>query len=406
MTTIEQLKENTENFKPLQITGKVRQVNPDKEDTQGNKYQIAFIEDGTGDLKVKIKNQDLFIHPSIAGNGSVTIRATKGPKNIPVGVVYLAEKEMLVVSDGAEMIYFTPDEIKKEEPVKKEKAKKEKPAVISEPYPPLTEKSEVIEVTNDEGIYAYDVIGPSDQVIYEEFLERAHIYRLIKMFNNTHNGLFPQEHLLPMTTSILIDARRANAKILDHSKKNKQVESPKPTKAPQVITPSKIEPAPSTEKKEEQETIALKTELLRMESEKHNDTQFYSALDLKGETTIGAVFQDNERRPKMIKWAYSMAKKKLPDNKKAVRDNIFAMVSSFNKYDRVTLIQEAMMHAVADWNGYEFNFDKENKFFTRLDAKVNEIVAVLLGDEQFDPHNAAIKFFTGEHDMRLEEPKK
>lgn len=369
---LKDIKELEEEFNPAILVGKLKRIDAPKTDLKGKEYQIIVITDGTDELKVRIKDPKIFISTEGVGE-EVELRSTIEGKNPPVGMKYFPAKEMLVMIKGASIL-------------RKINKPKSEPAQLTEVIE-TPEVDEVVEIP----------VGPLDGVIMEEFYERLHVLRVLQRENEAAGFPFTEDALFPMTTSIIIECKR--------SKGDKDILPPASGKK-KFAAYQKVHNNPesgdtkknaSLRQDKPVEENATSSEYITKEVMKLSKLPYYNHQDLTGDSTLGQVFEDVHRRPKMIAWSFSKIGKKIPSIKLSVRDNVLALFSSLNRSLQLLVANEAMMDHIVKANGiqdYEFD-NHEDPIHAKVTDKMNEL---LVRHECRSPHASEIlkTFFTTE----------
>lgn len=428
---IDEIKEGSD-WQLSKLVGKVVAVGPETASKAGGYYQVIFLEDETGQLKVKIKDNGLFLDESYVGRViNLTADLTD---TIPQGVQYLKKYEMAIVSQGAALSYI--HEAKEPEPT----------PVLTQPVKPITKPGTPI-TKDDYGTmmqerYKLEDFGSGefDNTIIEEFHEHLRIFKILAAVNTQNGHPFDHEELMRIKTGIKIEASRAKASILPKGFKAKRFESyeklyPNPVLSlDQVVsTQPEVDPEVTPEPTASTEPLVLDEDdspntpesnvipfpeatpapdpgpftpvnqldtigtALRKLRNKKTPPPAYSAMDFKGVTTLGDAFEDDARRPKLISWAYKgMDPTATITTKKAdVIGNILDILRDIETGTRFLIIQEAIMTDIAAYNGLSDKFSFEyntNPIYEQIENKMNDVVASL-NLKKNTPHAIGLAYF-------------
>lgn len=365
---IDELKKLESDFQVASVNGKIVQVDLPKEASNGTKSQLFYLEDGTGQMKMKIKDESLFIDNNDWGDIEVTIFGTPNAKKVPEGLKYLPKYEMITVTAGARFLLVTKD-----------KKKEEKKEEVSEPQntqPPYWRKTE------------YGIQGPNDHLIIQEYHERLHILNVLKMENDKNGSPFTLEVLFPMVTSIKIEADRSKRPILGidigpttvadvHKKKFDSYEKPHPNPEP-----NKPPVKEQKEEKKEGEIISRTSEIkVAIKSMKAKGVHLLTEPGYKGDGTIYDALMDDETRPRLIKWAIkkmNSAKKLKPADDILVK-NLIAIVNGFRPGTKTLVIQECLMLDAWELDetkkGRNFDYDMPADEYNEMSDQIDKIIS-------------------------------
>lgn len=383
---IDEIKQLTEEFQVASVNGKIVKVELPKQANNGSMSQLFYLEDGTGQMKMKIKDPELFIDNDW-GDAEVKIFGTPNAKKVPDGLKYLPKYEMITVTPGAAF--------------EKKKIEKKKPVEI-EPDPEQEEKKEV----------SNDFNGPSDHLIVQEYMERLHIFKVLNVINSREGNIFPKEVLYPMVTSIKIEADRGKLKIIDWGSVDKEKLEPAPAKkkfdnyekANPNPEPNKApSPSPAPVKESSKEVITRTSEIkTAIKSMKSKGVHIINEPGYRGDGTIYDGLMDNEARPRLIKWAIKRInpEKKLRGDDLILSKNLIAILNGFSPGTKSSIILESIMLDLWSSNektkDLEFDYDMPTDQYNSL---ADEVDIILHSIEKTDLIEAAELYFKGEYSV-------